>query len=217
MRLLAVEFIEVAVYVEWLSNVVPVIKKNGKIRVCTDFRNLNLASPKDEYHMPIAEVLIDSLVGYMYKTFVDGNAGYNQIFIANEDVPKTAFRCPRALGIYQWKVMPFGLKNAGATYQRAMNYIFHDLIGDCLEVYIDDVVVKSHSFEQHLRDLEKAFILMRHYKLKLNPLKCTFAMTMTKGNFLGFTVHEHGIEVDREKPRPFSLHSRRPIKKNSSG
>lgn len=93
--------------------------------------------------------------------------------------------------------MPFGVKNAGATYQQAMNYIFHDLIGDCLEVYIDDVVVKSHSFEQHLGDLEKAFVLMRHYKLKLNPLKCTFAMT--KGNFLGFTVHEHGIEVDREK------------------
>lgn len=111
--------------------------------------------------MPIAEVLIDSLVGFRYKTFVDGNAGYNQIFIAREDVPKTAFRCPGALGTYQWKVMPFGLKNAGATYQRAMNYIFHDLIGECLEVYIDDVVVKSHSFEQHLQDLEKAFIRMR--------------------------------------------------------
>lgn len=78
-RLLAVEFIEVAIYVEWLSNVVPVIKKNGKTRVCTDFRNLNLASPKDEYHKPIAEVLIDSLVGFKYKTFVDGNAGYNPL------------------------------------------------------------------------------------------------------------------------------------------
>lgn len=99
LRLLAVEFIEVAVYMEWLSNVVPVIKKNGKTRVCTDFCNLNLASPKDEYHMPVAEVLIDRLVGFKYKTFMDGNAGYNQIYIAKEDISKTAFRCPGALGI----------------------------------------------------------------------------------------------------------------------
>lgn len=104
LRLLAVEFIEVAVYVEWLSNVVPVLKKNGKTRVCTDFRNLNLASPKDEYHMPIAEILIDRLVGYKYKTFVDGNAGYNQIYIAREDVPKTAFRCPQNSFPMPWSI-----------------------------------------------------------------------------------------------------------------
>lgn len=93
--------------------------------------------------------------------------------------------------------MPFGLKNTGATYQLAMNYIFQDLIGECLEVYIDDVVVKSQTFGQHLKDLERAFARMRPYELKLNPLKWTFAIT--RGNFLGFTVHESGIKIEQGK------------------
>ena len=106
----------------------PVVKKNGTLSVCIDFRNLNTATPKDEYSMPVAEMLVDSAVGYEYLSMLDGYSGYNKIFIAEEDVPKTEFRCPGALGIYEWVVMPFGLKNAGATYQRAMNSIFHDFI-----------------------------------------------------------------------------------------
>ncbi|KAM1611353.1 hypothetical protein ACFX1X_000146 [Malus domestica] len=84
---------------------------------------------------------------------MDGHAGYNQIFIAEADVHKTAFRCPEALGTYEWVVMPFGLKNADATYQRAINTIFHDLIGTIVEVYIDDVVIKSKCWQTHLDDL----------------------------------------------------------------
>ena len=108
----------------------PVEKKySGKIRVCIDFRNLNKATPKDEYPMPISDMLINQASGHHVINFLDGNAGYNQIFMAEEDISKTAFRCPGFIGLFEWVVMTFGLKNAGATYQRAMNLIFHDLFG----------------------------------------------------------------------------------------
>jgi hypothetical protein len=109
-RLLKCGFIRPARYVDWLANVVPVKKKNGTIRVCIDFRDLNLATPKDEYPMPVAEMLVDSAAGFEYLSMLDGYSGYNQIFIAEEDISKTTFRCPGALGCYEWLVMPFGLK-----------------------------------------------------------------------------------------------------------
>ena len=132
-------------YAEWISSVVPVQKKDGRWRVCIDFRDLNRATPKDEYPMPVAETLINATAGHKMMSFMDGNVGYNQIFMAPEDVNKTAFRVPGAVGLFEYLVMTFGLKNAGATYQRAMNYIFHDLIVRLVEIYIDDVVVKSKS------------------------------------------------------------------------
>ena len=125
----------------WLSNIVPVIKKNGQVRICIDFRNLNLAMPKGEYVMPIAEMLVDVAANNGILTFMDGYLGYNQIYLAEEDIHTIAFHCPRSIGIFKWVVMPFRLKNADATYQRAMN-----LIGKNMEVYIDDVVVKSAHF-----------------------------------------------------------------------
>ena len=110
-----------------------------------DFRDLNRAMPKDEYPMPVAETLINAAVGHKMMSFMDSNAGYNQIFMAPEDIHKTAFRVPGVVKLFEYLVMTFGLKNAGATYQRAMNYIFHDLIGKLVEIYINDVVVKSKS------------------------------------------------------------------------
>jgi len=127
-RLLKSKFIRTARYVDWLANIVLVKKKNGTIIVCIDFRGLNLATPKDEFPMPVAEMLVDLAAGIEYLSMLDGYSGYNQIFIAKEDVSKTAFQCLGALGCYDWLVTPFGLKNAGATYQRAMKSMFHDLI-----------------------------------------------------------------------------------------
>ncbi|KAM2946199.1 hypothetical protein COP2_029027 [Malus domestica] len=144
-QLLKAGFIRTARYVEWLANIVPVLKKNGALRICIDFRNLNLATPKDEYTMPISDLLIDATANHAILSFMDGHAGYNQIFIAEADVHKTTFHCPGALGTYEWVVMPFDLKNAGATYQRAINTIFHDLIGTIVEVYIDDVVLSPNN------------------------------------------------------------------------
>jgi hypothetical protein len=110
-----------------------------------DFKDLNRATPKDEYPMPIAETLINTATGNKILSFMDGNTGYNQIFMALEDIHKTAFRVPGALGLFEYVVMTFGLKNADATFQRAMNYIYHDLIGKLVEIYINNVVVKSTS------------------------------------------------------------------------
>ena len=141
-----------------MSNVVIVEKKDpNKLWVCIDFRNLNKATPKDEYPMPIADMLINSASGNKVISFLDGNDRYNQIFMAEEDTSKMAFICPGFIGLFEWVVMTFGLKNAGATYQRAMNFIFHELLGIILEVYIDDIVVKSVAFDAHLADLCKAF------------------------------------------------------------
>ena len=121
----------------------PLVKKNGKLRVCFEFSNLNLVTAKDEYTMPIVDLLVDSLAGHKILLMMDGHSGYNQIYIAEEDVHKITFRCPGNIGTFKWVKMPFGLKNAGATYQRAMNTIFYDLIGGYLECYINDFVIKS--------------------------------------------------------------------------
>nr|ABA96759.1 retrotransposon protein, putative, unclassified [Oryza sativa Japonica Group] len=192
-RLYDAGFIRPCRYAEWVSNIVPVIKKNGKVRVCIDFRDLNKATPKDEYPMPVADQLVDAASRHKILSFMDGNAGYNQNFMAEEGIHKTAYRCPGAIGLFEWVVMTFGLKSAGATYQRAMNYIFHDLIGWLVEVYIDDVAVKSKEIENHIADLRKVFERTKKYGLKMNPTKCAFGVSA--GQFLGFFVHERGIEV----------------------
>jgi hypothetical protein len=143
--------------------------------------------------MPVAETLINAAAGHKMLSFMDGNAGYNQIFMAPEDIHKTAFRVPGAVGLFEYVVMTFGLKNAGATYQRAMNYMFHDLIGKLVEIYIDDVVVKSASAEGHLGDLQRVLERTRKFGLRMNPKKCAFGVSA--GQFLGFLVHERGIEI----------------------
>jgi hypothetical protein len=147
--------------------------------------------------MPIADMLINNASGHQVISFLDGNAGYNQIFMAEEDMSKTTFRCPSFIGLFEWVVMNFGLKNADATYQRCMNLIFHCLLGIILEVFIDYVVVKSDSMDGHLADLCLALERMRLYGLKMNPLKCVFGVSA--GKFLGFIIHEHGVEIDPKK------------------
>jgi hypothetical protein len=122
-----------------------------------DFGNLNRATPKDEYPMPVAETLINAAAGNKILSFMDGNAGYNQIFMALKDIHKTAFRVPSVMGLFEYVIMTFGLKNAGTMYQHAMNYIYHDLIDMLVEIYKDDVVVKSTSTGGHLEDLRQVF------------------------------------------------------------
>jgi hypothetical protein len=196
-RLLQVGFIQPCRYAKWVSIIVPVENNTGKIRICVDFRNLNRATPKDEYLMLVANLLVDSASGNKMISFLDSNAGYNQIFMAKEDVSKTAFRCPGFVGLFEWVIMTFDLKNAGATYQRAMNLIFHDLLGVMMEVYIDDVVVKSVGFKEHMTNLKLSLERMKKYGLRMNPLKCAFGLI--SGRFLGFIVHEHGIQIDPKK------------------
>jgi hypothetical protein len=151
-----------------------------------DFRDLNRAAAKDEYPMPVAETLINVAAGNKILSFMDGNASYNHIFMALEDIHKTAFRVPGVVGLFEYVVMTFGLKNAGATYQHDMNYIYHDLIGKLVEIYIDDIVVKSTSTGGHLEDLRQVLERARRFGLKMNPKKCAFGVSA--GQFLGFLV-----------------------------
>ncbi|CAN6558617.1 unnamed protein product [Malus baccata var. baccata] len=199
-RLVKAGFIRPAKYVEWLANIVPVLKAITKaVRCCVDYRNINGATLKDEYPMPMTDMSIDAVAKHKVLSFMDGNARYNQIKMTQEDIHKTTFRCPGHVGAYEYLVMPFGLKNVGATYQRAMNAIFHDLIGQNMKVYIDDIVVKSKTEEHHLTDLRQALIRMKIHKLKMNPKKCVFGVRAS--NFLGFLVHQRGVEVDKKKSR----------------
>ena len=163
------------------------MKKNGKISVCVDFMDLNASIPKDMYVMSIVDMLVDPTTDNELFSFIDGFSGYNQILIVVDIISKTTFRCHGSLGTFEWLVMPFGLKNAGATYQMAMNAIFHGMLGHHMEICIDDIVVKSKKAAKHVNHLRKSFESMRLHQLKLNPLKCAFGVQAE--NFLGFLVH----------------------------
>jgi hypothetical protein len=127
-------------------------KANGKWQMCVDFTDLNKACPKDSFPLPRIDQLVDSIAGHKLLTFMDAFSGYNQIVMNEADQEKTSFITSR--GLFCYKVMPFGLKNVGATYQRLMNRMFHDQIGRNVEVYIDDMLVKSKEEGDHLNDLK---------------------------------------------------------------
>ncbi|CAL2264116.1 unnamed protein product [Prunus armeniaca] len=146
-KLLAAGFIKPIKHPTWLANIVPVKKKTGVIRICTNYRNLNRARLKDEFPLPNMDVLIDSTSGQGLLSFMDMFSGYNQIKMSPKDAKKTAFRTPYEN--FYYKVMPFGLKNAGATYQRAMMAVFHDMMGKEVEDYVDDLAVKSKTRVSH--------------------------------------------------------------------
>lgn len=194
-RMLATKVIRPIDYSEWISNMVPITKPSGDIRICTNFRDLNKACPKYDFLLPNIDMIVDLTAGHEILSLMDGFSGYNQIKIAEEDQHKTTFTTP--WGTFCYNMMPFGLKNARATYQRAMTTIFHDLIHSILEDYVDDILVKSHTFMDHLVDLEKVFDRLAKYNLMLNPKKCVFGVT--SGKLLGFIVSKRGIEIDPKK------------------
>ena len=171
-KLLVVGFIKPIQHPKWLSNIVLVKKKNGQIRCCVDFHNLNKACPKDEFPLPNIDLFVDSVAGNSIFSFMDGYSGYNQIQMVAKDAEKTTFRTP--IGNFYYTIMPFGLKNAGATYQRTMTAIFHDMMHKEMEDYVDDIVVKSKIRAGHFQVLERVFERCRMYKLCMNPKKCTF-------------------------------------------
>ena len=138
---LSVGFLSVVEYLKWLANVVHVPKKDNKVRVCVDFRDLNKASPKDDFHLPHIDMLVDSTTSHSMFSFMDGFSGYNKIMMSPEDMEKTSFITK--WGTYCYRVMSFGLKNARVTYQRAATTIFHNMMHRDVEVYVDDMIVKS--------------------------------------------------------------------------
>ncbi|KAK0570777.1 hypothetical protein LWI29_006363 [Acer saccharum] len=184
-------------YPDWLANVVVVKKKNGKWRVCIDFTDLNKACPKDSFPLPHIDMLVDATAGHELLSFMDAYSGYNQILMHPDDQEKTAFITER--GIFCYKVMPFGLKNAGATYQRLVNKMFAKMLGSTMEVYIDDMLVKSLVAQQHIDHLRQSFDVLDQYGMKLNPTKCSFGVS--SGKFLGYLVTQRGVEANPDQIR----------------
>ncbi|XP_010666430.2 uncharacterized protein LOC104883586 [Beta vulgaris subsp. vulgaris] len=199
-KLLAADFIEPCDYPEWLANVVMVKKSNGTWRMCVDFTDLNKACPKDCYPLPRIDQLVDSTSGHALLSFMDAFSGYHQISLLESDRNKAAFITDA--GVYAYKAMPFGLKNAGATYQKLVDKIFEHQKGRNVEVYVDDSIVKSLTEEDHIVDLEETFETVRQHQMKLNPKKCVFGVR--SGKFLGFMVSERGIDANSDKIKAIS-------------
>ena len=158
-KLLVANFIKEVYYPEWLAKVIMVKKANGKWRMCVDFTDLNNTCPKDSFPLPRIDQLVDSTAGHKLLTFMDGFFGYNQIQMVEEDQEKTTFITSQ--GLYCYRVMPFGLKNAGATYQRLVNQMFSKQMERKVEVYVDDMLVKSKEEESHLDDFKETFNTLR--------------------------------------------------------
>ena len=182
-------------YPEWLANTVVVKKKSGKWRVCVDFTDLNKACPKDLFPMPRIDQLVDAIAGHPRMSFLDAFQDYHQISLALEDQEKIAFVTPT--GNYHYKVMSFGLKNAGSTYQRMITRMFEPQLGKNIEIYVDDMVIKSKVVSKHLGDLGSTFNVLRKHKLRLNASKCSFGVGSSK--FLGYMVTHRGIEVNPDQ------------------
>ncbi len=194
-KLTAANFIREVYHPDWLANPVLVKKKNGKWRMCVDYTDLNKACPKDPFGLPRIDQVVDSTAGSELLCFLDAYSGYHQVSLAESDCIKMSFITP--FGAYCYITMPFGLKNAGATYQRAMQRCLHDQLGRNVEAYVDDVVIKSRVKEDLISDLSETFTNLRRFRWKLNPEKCVFGVP--SGKLLGFIVSYRGIEANPEK------------------
>jgi hypothetical protein len=187
-KILKAGFIYPVALTEWVSNPVPIDKKGGSIRVCVDYRDINKACPKDNFPTPFVDQIVDDCAGSEIFSLMDGFSGYNQINIAPEDQHKTTFICP--WGTFAYRKLPFGLKNVGATFQRAMSYAFHD-IKHIVQPYLDDLPAHSLRRVDHPIHLRAIFLRCRFYRIRLNPHKCVFCVE--SGHLLGFIVSRHGI------------------------
>jgi hypothetical protein len=189
-------FIREVFHPEWLANPVLVCKKNSnEWRMCVDYTDLNKHCPRDPFGLPRIDQVIDSTAGCDLLCFLDCYSGYHQIAIKEEDQEKTSFITP--FGAYCYTTMSFGLKNAGATYQRAIQACFKRQLNKNVEAYVDDVVVKTRNSSMLIDDLEETFASLREYRWKLNPNKCVFGVPSSK--LLGFIIIHRGIEANPKK------------------
>nr|XP_027088503.1 uncharacterized protein LOC113709849 [Coffea arabica] len=194
-KLLEAKIVKEVYFPTWLANPVLVKKEEKAWRMCVDFTDLNKACPKDYYPLPRIDQLVDSTAGYEIFCFLDAFKGYHQIALDEEDQEKTSFITED--GTYCYVTMPFGLKNAGATYQRLVNKLFRNQIGRNLEVYVDDMLVKSRTQEQFISDLREIFEVLRSSRMRLNPKKCTFGVRSEK--FMGYMISKEGVRANPDK------------------
>ncbi|KAK4390035.1 Retrovirus-related Pol polyprotein from transposon [Sesamum angolense] len=156
------------------------------------FRDLNKACPKDFNPLPRVDQLVDSTSGCELLSMMDVSQEYHQIRLAPKHLKRVSFII--SPGTFYYVSMPFGVKNAGVTYQRLVDKIFRPQIGRNVELYVDNMLVKSKEAQNHVADLEETFSILRKYKLKLNPRKCAFEVR--GGHFLSFMVTQRGIEAN---------------------
>eukprot|EP00731_Ephydatia_muelleri_P025168 Em0017g251a len=179
----------------WSSPIVLVKKKDGTTRFCVDYRKVNEVTRKDAYPLPRVDDTLDTLAGSKFFSTLDLTTGYWQVEVAPEDQPKTAFTTPE--GLYQFKVMPFGLCNAPATFQRLMDRVLGGLKWSSCLVYFDDIIVVGRTFKDHLHHLSKVLAQLRGAGLKLKPTKCSLCQQRVA--FLGHIVSAEGIATDPSK------------------
>jgi len=192
----------------WVANVVMVTKKDGNPRFCVDYRRLNDCTVKDFYPLPRIETCLDTLGGSKYFSTFDLRSGYHQLLMDPADADKTSF--VTRTGRYQFRVLPFGLCNAGATFQRIMDIAMSGLNFTTCLVYLNDIIVYSRTIDDHLVRLEQIFVRLRMAKLKLKPSKCKLIRTSVE--FLGHVVSDKGVSTDPAKikavadwPRPVNV------------
>ena len=159
----------------WSSPIVLVQKRDGSWRFCIDFRRVNAVTHKDAYPLPRIDSTLDSLSGAQFFSTLDLTSGYWQVEVAEEDKEKTAFSSPQ--GHFEFNVMPFGLTNAPATFQRLMECTLAGLTPEECLIYLDDVIVYSSTFDDHLERLKRVFQRLRQAGLRLKPEKCHFVQS----------------------------------------
>jgi hypothetical protein len=194
-NLLDADFIYPILDSRWVSPLVIVPKKNGKWRICVDYMEINKVTQKYHFPLPFIDQVLDTLTGKKLFSFLDGFSGYNQIQITPEDQDKMTFTCP--WGTFVYKVLPFRLYNAPATFQRAILSIFSDLISEGLEVYMDDFTPYGDDFDQALTNMEKVLEWCIATRLCLIHEKCH--MMMTEGVVLEHYIYVDAIRVDPTK------------------
>eukprot|EP00253_Pinus_taeda_P007980 PITA_07980 len=177
---------------KWISNLVPVQKKTGEIRLCIDFRNLNKVFLKDNYPLPKMDHILQRVVGASRMSLLEGYSRYNQILVHEDDRDKTTFTT--LWGTFHYTKMSFSLKNVGATFQQAMDIAFANEKDVFLVVYLDDLTIFSNSDEEHLYHLKIVFQRCEKYGISLNPKKSLFAMDEEK--LLGHIISKVGIPID---------------------
>src|SRR5215216_90037 len=195
-RLELAGFIEEVIHTEWSDNPVMVPKKDTTyLRMCVDYTALNKACPKYPFALPRIDQVIDSTAGSELLCFLDAYSGYHQIKMRKSDQLATSFTTP--YDTFCYVTIPFGLKNAGATYQRTMQRCLHDQIGWNVHAYVDDITVMSKKSNDLISDLKETFDNLRKCNMMLNPKKCVFGVPA--GKLLGFIISQRGIEVNPEK------------------
>ena len=199
-KLLEAGFIREIKHPDWQANLVLVPKKDKSWRVCVDFKDLNKAYVKDPFPLPRIDQIIDVTAGHDSLCFLDAYSGYHQIKMKESDQATRAFITP--YGPFCFNTMPFGLKNAGATYQHMIQTCLEKQIGKAVEVYVDDMVIKTKHIESLVDDLRLTFDNLRTYDIRLNPEKCVFGVPA--GKLLGFNVSNRGIEANPAKIRALS-------------